>query len=182
MPRKPDLKNGYPELHDGYYRVTMGVPAKLRPLLSYRLKQALGTKSLLSANVLKRPVAKAFRARIDKAWGILGDQPRSTQAEAIEWAKIVSDARQRNDPELYELLEAIDLRAYEIKFVGAATQLVDVDDGESLEQHEEAVPREDAEQRAAHFAAVALGTATPIALRHDAFIKSTKIKERSLKD
>ena len=91
MPRKPDLKNGYPELHDGYYRVTMGVPAKLRPLLSYRLKQALGTKSLLSANVLKRPVVKAFRARIDKAWGILGDQPRSTQAEAIEWAKIVSD-------------------------------------------------------------------------------------------
>ena len=96
--------------------------------------------------------------------------------------KIVSDGRERNDPELYELLGAIDLRAYEIEFQGAATQLVDVDDGESLEQHEEAVLREDAEQRAAHFAAVALGTATPIALHHDAFIKSTKIKERSLKD
>lgn len=182
MPRKPDPKNGYLELHDGYYRVTMGVPAKLRPLLGYRLKQALGTKSLLSANVLKRPVVKDFKARIDKAWETLGNQPRSAQTEAIEWAKTVSDARQRNDPELYELLAAINLRAYQIRFEGAATRLAEVDDGESLEQHEEAVPREDAEQRAAHFAAVARGTATPISLHHDAFIKSTKIKERSLKD
>jgi hypothetical protein len=58
MPRKPDPQNGYLELHDGYYRVTMGVSAKLRPLLGHRLKQALGTKSLLSANVLKRPIVR----------------------------------------------------------------------------------------------------------------------------
>jgi len=182
VPRKPDPKNGYLELHDGYYRVTMGVPVKLRPLLGYRLKQALGTKSLLSANVLKRPIVKEFKARIDKAWTTLGDQPRSEQAEALKWAGIISDARQRNDPDLDAILAAVKLRTYEIRLDGATTRYVDVDDGESLEQHEEAVPHEDALRRSADFAAVALATATPIAAHHADFIKRTKIKERSLKD
>nr|WP_129545727.1 hypothetical protein [Methylorubrum zatmanii] len=71
MPRKPDPKNGYLGLHDGYDRVTMGVPAKLCPLLGYRPKWALGTKSLLSANVLKWPVVKAFKPPKDKARGYL---------------------------------------------------------------------------------------------------------------
>ncbi|GJE81914.1 hypothetical protein [Methylorubrum thiocyanatum] len=95
MPRKPNSKNGYLELLDGYYRVTIGVPVKLRPLLGYRLEGALGTRSLLSANVLKRPVVTDFKTRINKAWEALGDQPRSAQVEATEWAKMVSDGRTR---------------------------------------------------------------------------------------
>jgi len=67
MPRKPDPRNAYLELHDRYYRVTMGVPAALQPQLGKRLKRTLGTKSLLSANVLKVPIVREFKARIDKA-------------------------------------------------------------------------------------------------------------------
>ena len=55
VPRKPHPKNAYLEMHDGYYRVTMGVPAPLRGMLGNRLKHSLGTKSLISANVLKVP-------------------------------------------------------------------------------------------------------------------------------
>lgn len=65
MPHQPDPKNAYLEPHDGWYRVSMGVPSPVRsPVGANRPKQSLGTRSLLSANVLKVPVVKA---RIDEA-------------------------------------------------------------------------------------------------------------------
>ena len=64
MPRKAHQKNGYLEQReDGYYRVTMGVPKPLQPQLGNRLKQALGTKSLIEANDRKKIVIQEFRAR-----------------------------------------------------------------------------------------------------------------------
>lgn len=67
MPRKPDPKNGYLDVHRGQYRVSMAVPAALRPQLGHRLKRGLGTKSLLAANVLNKPVVKEFKDRIARA-------------------------------------------------------------------------------------------------------------------
>lgn len=182
MPRRPDPKYAYLELHDGYYRVTMGVPVKLRPLLGYRLKRCLKTRSLLDANVLKKSVVRDFKIRIGKARETVGGAPRSELEEALDWAKVISDARDRKDPDLDEHLIAVRVRAYGIKFEGARIEYLDEDDGEQCEQFENQIPREEAVTRSQTFEAVALGNATPIAANHERFMTSLKIKDRSLAD
>lgn len=73
--------------------MTMGVPAALRPQLGNRLKRCLQTKSLLSANALKAPVVREFKARIAKAWEVVGGKERDTLKEATAWSKLLSDTQ-----------------------------------------------------------------------------------------
>ncbi|MGU3422532.1 tyrosine-type recombinase/integrase [Methylobacterium sp. D54C] len=179
MPRKPDPRNAYLELHDGYYRVTMGVPAALRPQLGTRLKRTLGTKSLLSANVLKAPVVREFKARIDKAWVNLGGKSRSELHEAVAWANILQDAVDRRDPAHGALLEALREREAEIASVGS-TWKTDVDEDGDTYDYE--ITTHEAREKADTFGAIARRQSTPIALHHDAFMKTLRIKPRSLTD
>lgn len=180
MPRKPDPRNAYLELHDGYYRVSMGVPAPLRLLVGCaRLKQGLGTKSLLSANVLKGPVVKDFKARLDKAWLTLGGRKGSELQEATAWARILDHSGKPGDQTYDFYAAALRDREAEIWSLGSRTETDLDEDGEVVEFE---VPTREAKEKAAQFGAVARGSATPIALHHPAFMKTLKIKERSLTD
>lgn len=180
MPRKPDPRNAYLELHDGYYRVSMGVPAPLRSLVGCaRLKQGLGTKSLLSANVLKGPVVKDFKARLDKAWLTLGGRKGSELQEATAWARILAHSGKPGDQAYDYYAGALRDREAEIWSAGSRNEIDFDEDGEVFEFE---VPTREAKEKAAQFGAVARGTATPIALHHPAFMKTLKIKERSLTD
>lgn len=180
MPRRPHPRNAYLELHDGFYRVSMGVPAPLRSLVGCaRLKQGLGTRSLLSANVLKEPVVRAFKARIEKAWLTLGGKKGSELSEALAWAKVLRNVGRPGDPAYEDGMRSLREREDEIRSRGA-TYLTDVDEDGEVVEFEVAKP--EAERSAEQFAAVARGIATPIAAHHDAFMKTLKIKERSLSD
>lgn len=179
MPRKPDPRNAYLELHDGYYRVTMGVPAALQPQLGKRLKRTLGTKSLLSANVLKVPVVREFKARIDKAWECLGGRKRSELHEAVAWANVLQDAVDRRDPAHGALLEALRQREAELASAGSTWKTDFDEDGEAYDYE---VPAPGAQEKADGFGAIARKEATPIRLHHEAFMKTLNIKPRSLTD
>ncbi|WP_437871814.1 integrase [Methylorubrum extorquens] len=179
MPRKPDPRNAYLELHDGYYRVTMGVPAALHAQLGKRLKRTLGTKSLLSANVLKVPIVREFKARIDKAWASLGGKKRSEMHEAVAWADVLQDAVDRRDPAHGALLQALRERRAEIASAGS-TWKTDVDEEGDTYDYE--VIKPEAQEKAEAFDAIARRKATPIGLHHDAFMKTLRIKPRSLTD
>lgn len=180
MPRKPDPKNAYLELHDGWYRVSMGVPAPVRSLVGCaRLKQGLGTRSLLSANVLKLPVVKAFQARIDKAWETVGGRKGSELQEATAWARILAHSGRPGDQAYDFYAAALRDREAEIWSTGSRVETDLDEDGEVVEIE---VPTREAKERAAKFGAVARGTATPIAVHHPAFMKTLQVKERSLTD
>ncbi|MGN8094145.1 tyrosine-type recombinase/integrase [Methylobacterium sp. 22177] len=177
MPRKPDPKNAYLEVHCGYYRVSMGVPAPLRRQLGTRLKKALGTKSLLSANVLKVPVVKAFQARIARAWEIHGGDKGSVLREAAAWAETL---RAAGGTEAYDdFAREIAERKAEIELTNASKVRVYVED-EGWVDHE--VPTREAKEAAKLFSAVVHGSATPIALHHEDFMKTLNIKPRSRTD
>ncbi|WP_246685085.1 integrase [Methylobacterium sp. WL69] len=179
MPRKPHPKNAYLEMHDGHYRVTMGVPAPLRGILGNRLKHSLGTKSLISANVLKVPVVKLFKSRIEKAWETIGGRKRSELQEAVSWAKVLGDAGLPGGDAHDHYAQQLRERVAEIKQKGSRW-ITDVDeDGEAYEVE---VFTNESLKAAETFSAVARGTATPIALHHDAYMKTLKIKARSLTD
>ncbi|TXN07501.1 integrase [Methylobacterium sp. WL103] len=179
MPRKPHPKNAYLEMHDGHYRVTMGVPAPLRGMLGNRLKHSLGTKSLISANVLKVPVVKLFKTRIEKAWETIGGRKRSELQEAVSWAKVLGDTGLPGGDAHDHYAEQLRNRVAEIRQKGSRW-ITDVDeDGEAYEVE---VFTDESLKAAEAFSAVAHGSATPIALHHDAYMKTLKIKARSLTD
>lgn len=176
VPRKPDPRNAYLELHDGHYRVTMGVPAALRPQLGNRLKRCLQTKSLLSANVLKVPVVREFKARIAKAWEVVGGKDRDTLKEATAWSKLLSDTQGELREHYADVLRQ---REEEILAAGARYEMVLDDEGEAVELE---IPIQAARHAAKQFITVAMGESTPLNAHHDAFMKSLTIKARSLTD
>ncbi len=179
MPRKPDLRNAYLELHQGYYRVSMGVPVALQRQLGKRLKRALGTKSLLSANVLKVPVVREFQTKIAKAWEAHGGNRRSVLQEAVAWADTLRTAGGPGSDAYDAFAREIAERKAEIEVANA--QIVRVyDDEEGWVEHE--VPTPQAKEAAKLFSRVVHGSATPIGLHHDAFMKTLVIKERSKTD
>lgn len=156
------------------------MPAPLRSIIGcVRLKQGLGTKSLLSANVLKAPVVKDFKARIDKAWIALGGKKGSEMQEAAAWARVLAHSGRPGD-QTYDFYAA-ELRDREAEIWSKGSR-VETDEDEDGEVFEVEVPTSEAKQRAAQFRAIARGTATPIAVHHEAYMKTLKIKERSLLD
>lgn len=183
MPRRPDPRNAYLELHYGYYRVTVGVPAQLRSLLGTRLKRCLETKSLLSANVLKKPVVKEFKQRIAMAWESIGGQPRSELQEAVGFSKLLTTAGQNAGQDAHEIRSAILLRAHEILFDGAKERYTDFrNDTDDIEQIYDPIVDDNARRRSELFRSISLGEATPLVVHHEEFIRTLKIKERSKMD
>ncbi|POR42368.1 tyrosine-type recombinase/integrase [Methylobacterium sp. V23] len=179
MPRKPDPKNAYLELHDSYYRVSMGVPAPLHQHLGKRLKKALGTKSLLSANVLKVPIVRDFHARIAKAWEVQGGNKGSVLQEAVGWAQTLATAGKPGDNAYDFYSKDIAERRAEIEMTNARTiRYFDEEEG----WVEVDLPSPEAKEAAALFSSVVHGTATPITLHHDAYMQTLVIKDRSKTD
>lgn len=179
MPRRPDPRNAYLEKHDGYYRVTVGVPAVLHLKLGKRLRRGLGTKSLLSANVLKLPIVKEFKSKIAQAFAVAGIKRPTELQEAAGWAQVMASAGKPGD-NAYDLYERdIRQRQAEIEMDGAErTMIFDEEEG----WVEVDLPTRTARDAARTFGEVASGEATPISLHHGAFMKTLKIKERSLTD
>lgn len=183
MPRKPDTRNGYLELHYGYYRVTMGVPVKLQPMLGRRLKRSLETKSLLSANVLKKPVVREFKERIARAWEAVGGPPRSELQEATEFARLLSAGAWDSEQEASAIRSAVMSRTFEIMMEGAQENYRDIEtDTGDLEQIYDPIIDEKSKKRSQNYRSVALGQSTPISMYHEDFIETLKIKERSKMD
>lgn len=179
MPRKPHPKNAYLELHDGYYRVTMGVPVPLRRMLGHRLKHSLGTKSLIQANVMKVPIVKLFKSRIEHAWETIGGRKRSELQEAVAWAKVMSEVGPPGGEAHDQYAGQLRERVAEIRQRGSRW-ITDVDeDGDTYDVE---VHAPEALKEAETFSDIARGAATPIALHHEAYMKTLKIKARSLSD
>ena len=179
MPRRPDPRNAYLEKHDGYFRVTVGVPAVLHSKLGKRLRQGLGTKSLLSANVLKVPIVRDFKARIARAREAAGLPSPTEMQEAVGWAQVLASSGKAGT-DAYGFYERdVRERQAEIELKGAK-RVVIFDEEEGWV--EEDLPTPEAKEAAKAFGAVALGTATPIGLHHEAYMKTLQIKPRSLTD
>lgn len=179
MARKPHPRNAYLELHQGYYRVSMGVPAALQPRLGKRLKKALGTKSLLSANVLKLPVVRDFLLRIAKAWEVQGGNKGSILHEAAAWADTIKSTGRPGNDAYDEFARDIAERRVEIEMANAKTIRV-FDEEEGWIEHQ--VPTREGKEAAALFSSVVHGSATPISLHHEAYMATLVIKERSMTD
>lgn len=180
MPRKAHQKNGYLEQReDGYYRVTMGVPKPLQPQLGTRLKQALGTKSLIEANARKKLVIQEFRTRIYKAWENIGGRQQSVLIEAAAWAPVMAEVGKPGDPSAEIYHQFLREREDDILAVGARYEMVVDDEGEVVEIE---IPTNAAKEAAKQFREIALGQATPLGAHHAAFMKTLRIKDRSLAD
>lgn len=174
MPRKPDPQDAYLDYHDGYYRVSMSVPKKLRPHLGSRLVRGLKTKSVIAARSLREPVVREFKKRIEDAWAAYGGAQRSVQAEAVETAKVLKNA----DDNLFDFVwQGVQERYEEILHEGASEETV-VEEGRS---YREPVPTAEARRKATEFRQIATGQ-IPIGLYHAAFMKELRIKDRSKLD
>ncbi|MCP1558831.1 UNVERIFIED_ORG: integrase [Methylobacterium sp. SuP10 SLI 274] len=179
MPRKPDPKNAYLEKHDGYYRVTVGVPAPLHPQLGRRLKHALGVKSKVEANELKAPVVQEFKARIEKAWENIGGRHRSALIEATAWAREMSGPGRPGELSYEIYSQLLREREADILSIGERYETFIDDDGNVFEIE---IPTPAALEAAKQFGDIARGTATPLGAHHDAFLQTLSINERSLSD
>ncbi len=175
MPRNPDPKDAYLELHGGVYRVTMSVPKKLRPQLGSRLVRSLKTPSIQAARGLRVPIVREFQKRIEDAWAAYGGKQRSLQAEAVETAKILKTA----DASMRDFVEQGSRERYEeILFEGAREEEVDNEGRRELMLF----PTAEARRKASEYRQIATGGRIPIALHHADFMKNLRIKERSKLD
>ncbi|PIU05076.1 MULTISPECIES: tyrosine-type recombinase/integrase [unclassified Methylobacterium] len=174
MPRTPDPKDAYLEKHGGYFRVTMSVPKKLRPLLGSRLVKSLKTDSLLSARMHREPVVREFKKRIEDAWLAYGGKERSVQAEAVETAKLLKQA----DENMHDFMWQ-GVKEREAEILRSETRPVIVE--EFGRKYHEDHPTEEAVRKATEFRLIASGE-IPIGLFHEEFMKQLRIKERSKLD
>ncbi len=143
--------------------MTVGVPAPLRGMIgSACLQQGLGTKSLLSANVVKVPVVRNFTARIDEAWLAPGGRKGSEMQEAAARARILADSGCPGN-HAHDYYAAV-LREREAEIWSKGSRVETDEDGEVIEVE---VLTGDTKERAVQFAAVVRGTATPISLHHN---------------
>lgn len=174
VPRNPDPKDAYLEKHGEFFRVTMSVPKRLKPLLGSRLVKGLRTKSIISARTLREPVVREFKKRIDDAWIAYGGRERSIQAEAVETAKILRDA----DDSMHAFVwQGVEERIAEI--LQEETQPVVIE--EYGRTYHEDVPTAESRRKADEFRMIATGQ-VPIALHHPEFMRQLRIKERSKLD
>lgn len=97
----------------------------------------------------------------------------------MAWANVLQDAVDRRDPAHGALLEALRQREAEVASVGSTWKTGIDEDGEAYD-YEVLAPG--AQEKADGFGAIARKEATPIALHHEAFMKTLRIKPRSLTD
>lgn len=181
MPRQADPRKAYLELHGGAWRVVVFVPAAVRRTLgATKLLHKLGTDSLREANVLKRPHVERFKRRIADALANSGKPSQDDLQLAVEYSRIAKDlerngtAEERDDFDRAVYERHAEIRWKDSRWVPA----VDPDMGST--EVEEALPEQT--EKAMLFSAVAHGRVTPIDLRHDEYLKTLDVKDRTLAD
>lgn len=182
VPRKPDPEMAYLTVHDGVWRVSMGVPRELRDTLGSRLVKSTGTKSKAQAKLARDRIVPGFKKRIEDAWNARGGRKGSIVHEALEFRKAFDEAGDKNS-EAYQDVEALfQERLRELYDAGYTEVWVD-GDAES-ETPPGFVPgvKPEARREITLFNRVAAGTATPIEVPHRRFVESLKTKARSKLD
>lgn len=174
MPRKPDADKAYLTVHDGLWRVSMGVPRELRDQLGTRLVKSTGTKSLGQAKLVRDRVVPEFKKRIEDAWKARGGKRGSLLAEALETRKLLETAS--DDLADFMIKGALE-RSDEILDEGATWVDEPTPDGIFPVRR----PTPEAVKAVAEFRRVLAGD-TPIAFHHQAFVDGLKIKPRSKLD
>ncbi|KQO92609.1 integrase [Methylobacterium sp. Leaf92] len=174
MPRKPDPEMAYLTVHDGLYRVSMGVPKALRQQLGSRLVKSTGTKSKGQAKLVRDRVVPEFKKRIEDAWKARGGKRGSLLAEALETRKLLETA----DDNLADfMIQGALERSDEILNEGATWVNEHTPDGIVPVRR----PTPEAVKSVTEFRRVLAGD-TPIAFHHQAFVDGLKIKARSKLD
>jgi len=144
------------ERHGNIWRVVVAVPRHLQEKVgATKLKRSLKTDSRTVANVLKQKVIGELQRQIRAAaQGSPGDpllEEALIMREEFERGKML-DGTWRNDPDEFSALEAIELKASQLR-------------GEPIEDDLETdtpVYDPDREAMGSYYLAVATGTATPI--------------------
>lgn len=180
MPKKP-AKDGmhYLTMHDGIWRVQMGVPKELRDRLGSRLSRTTGTSSRALAKHERDKILPEFEKRIADAWEARGGKKRSIIAEGVALRRAFREAR--NDPkELAYLRAVLDERHEEIIKDGQVFVHVEADE----ENPPEWIPatKPEAREDARTLTDLALGRRTPIEEPHRRFVDGLKIAARSKLD
>ncbi len=181
LPRKPDPKKAYLELHGGSWRVTVSVPVPVRRAIgATRLVHNLGTDSLKQANILKRSHVERFKRRIAAALEIVGRPDKDDMSAAVEFSKIAQDLKRNGTQEEWaDFREAVYERHAEIRWKDA--RWIRVDDPESGPMEvEQALPEQT--EKAMLFSAVSYGRATPVDMMHEDYRKQLFVKERTRAD
>ncbi|WP_342108704.1 integrase [Methylobacterium sp. SI9] len=174
MPRKADKELGYLTVHDGLWRVSMGVPRELRDQLGSRLVKSTGTASKAQAKLIRDMVVPQFKKKIEDAWKARGGKRNTLLHIALEHRRLMEES----DENLQCFMEqGARERIEEILNEGASYVDEHTPDGIV----ERRIPRPDAVQAVAEFKRVMRGD-TPIAFHHEEFVKELKTKARSKLD
>lgn len=174
MPRKPDPEMAYLTVHDGLWRVSMGVPRELREQLGSRLVKSTGTKLKGEAKLVRDLVVPQFKKRIEDAWKARGGKRNSLLALALETRKLLETA----DDDLADfMLQGARERYEEILDEGATWEQGHTPDGPVPIRR----PTKEAQRTVDEFRRVMAGE-TPIAFHHQAFMDGLKTKARSKLD
>ncbi len=168
VPRKPDPEMAYLTVHDGLYRVSMGVPKELRSQLGSRLVKSTGTKSKGQAKIARDRIVPEFKKRIEDAWKARGGKRGSLLAEALETRKLLETAS--DDLADFMIKGALE-RSDEILDEGATWVDEPTPDGVFPVRR----PTPEAVKAVTEFRRVLAGD-TPIAFHHQAFVDGLKIK------
>jgi hypothetical protein len=171
MARSRHTDNRFLELHHGKWRAVVAVPRPLRKTLGTKLKRPLNTDSRATANTLKWAAVAELRAIIDRAaQGKPAADDRAREALEIATYRATAPAE-----EVGPLDEEISRRADEMRGDPVATEADENGSPVYLYDPER-------EARAATFADLALGRATPIAHHHPAFLAAQVTKARTKGD
>lgn len=174
MPRTISTDTRWLERHGGVWRVTISVPRDLHGTLGTRLKRSLRTDSLAVANRLKFQAVHELRAQIEQARELAGGKPRALIREALEIAAYRRKAVCVEEHD--EISKAVLERQAELLEAGAGEE----QDPETGEWYPVYRPEQIA--LASDFAAVASGTATPLAFHHANFMEKSHVKHRTKAD
>ncbi|WP_238298503.1 tyrosine-type recombinase/integrase [Methylobacterium soli] len=181
MPRKPDPQKEYLELHGTQWRVSVAVPAEARRVVGTgRLRHPLGTDSLRTANLLKKPHVERFKRRIAEAVASMRGPSKTELRVAIDLGKIAAKLRREGSAEEWQAFsEVVYEQQAEIRYKDAKwITLEDPEDGPF--EAEEARPEQ--ARKADTFSDVAYGRATPIDILHADYLAQLDVTPRTKAD
>ncbi len=181
MPKKP-AKDGmhYLTMHDGIWRVQMGVPKELRERIgATRLTRSTGESSKAMAKIARDKIVPEFEKRIAEAWEARGGKKRTIVAEGMALRRALREAR--NDPKELAYLRAIIDERYQEIIEGGQTEVFVEGDEESPSGWIPAT-KPVARQDASTLTDLAYGRKTPIAAYHQQFVDGLNIAARSKLD
>lgn len=155
------------EKHGNKWRVVVPVPQKARATIGKtKLRHALNTDSLATANRLKWSVVKAFQNQIDRALS-----PDDHQATALYLAQMRRDAANANDGETEPEDLVIDDHIEEI--LGAPI---------GVDRHQRPIYDHEREAAASAFADIARGDRTPLEASRKRYLSQLDVNHKTQAD